>query len=178
MKTVPHEVGDLVTRDSPCSGYASDFMIDGCNYRVTSIKSDGAGGQHIQVRGSDGWFSGGLFRKATLDDAYNPAPAGDEALGKKRALPKRDTSWRSQVGSTLPLVDEPNPLTQQEGGDHYKKLPVGYQPYEIAHALGLNGMEMNALKYVIRHRDKNKAADLRKAIHTLQILLRLEYGEN
>jgi hypothetical protein len=32
------------------------------------------------------------------------------------------------------------------------------------------------VKYVTRHKEKNGAADIRKAIHYLELLLELEYG--
>lgn len=66
-------------------------------------------------------------------------------------------------------------LNTQEGGDHYKKYPV--QPIEYAMANGLNYCQANAIKYVTRYKDKNGAEDLRKAIHNIEILLEIEYGE-
>ena len=41
----------------------------------------------------------------------------------------------------------------------------------------LNYCESNVIKYVCRHRNKNGAEDIRKAIHNLELLLDLEYGE-
>lgn len=67
------------------------------------------------------------------------------------------------------------PLNQQIGGDHYKKLKI--QPVEYVHANKLGYFEGNAIKYITRHRDKNGAQDIHKAIHWLQLLLKLEYGE-
>lgn len=65
-------------------------------------------------------------------------------------------------------------LDTQVGGEHYKKLKI--QPAEFIHANGLGFLEGNAIKYVCRHRSKNGAQDLQKAIHYLQILMELEYG--
>ena len=41
----------------------------------------------------------------------------------------------------------------------------------------LGWCEGNAIKYVCRHRTKNGAEDVRKAIHYLQLLLEWEYSD-
>lgn len=68
-------------------------------------------------------------------------------------------------------------LNTQVGGDHYKDIPAGYQPFEISHKLGLNAMEHTALKYILRHRSKGGRIDLYKAKHCIDILIQLEYPE-
>lgn len=64
-------------------------------------------------------------------------------------------------------------LDKQEGGDHYK---TAIQPIEFIHANKLGFVEGNVVKYVTRHRNKNGAEDIRKAIHYLELLLDLEYA--
>lgn len=64
-------------------------------------------------------------------------------------------------------------LSTQEGGDHYKQLAI--QPVEYITRNGLTFIEGSVVKYVTRHRSKNGAQDIKKAIHFLQILLELEY---
>jgi hypothetical protein len=66
-------------------------------------------------------------------------------------------------------------LTHQEGGDHYKTMKI--QPVEYIHANGLPYIEGAVVKYVSRHRQKNGAEDIKKAIHFLNLLLELEYKE-
>lgn len=66
-------------------------------------------------------------------------------------------------------------LAIQEGGDHYKKLEI--QPVEYIHANNLDFFQGNVVKYVTRHKDKKGAEDIRKAIHYLQMILELQYGE-
>jgi len=73
------------------------------------------------------------------------------------------------------VSDKTDPLDSQVGGSHYKAYKV--QPIEYAMANNLNYCQANAIKYVTRYRDKNGAEDLRKAIHNIEILLKLEYGE-
>jgi hypothetical protein len=68
----------------------------------------------------------------------------------------------------------PNALSVQEGGDHYKTLAI--QPVEYIHANKISYIEGSIIKYVTRHRSKNGAQDIRKAIHFCQLLLELEYS--
>ena len=63
-------------------------------------------------------------------------------------------------------------LQQQVGGDHYRAR--GIQPIEYIHANNLGFCEGNVVKYVTRWRDKGGKADLRKAIHYLELLIELE----
>jgi hypothetical protein len=69
----------------------------------------------------------------------------------------------------------PSALDVQEGGSHYKKL--GIQPVQYIHENGLDYFQGNVVKYVTRHKDKNGAEDIKKAIHYLNLILELHYGE-
>lgn len=82
------------------------------------------------------------------------------------------------MGSGADWMDKDEPrdaLSVQEGGDHYKKLKI--QPVEYIHANNIGYFEGNVIKYVTRHRDKNESDDIKKAIHYLQLILQLQYGE-
>lgn len=70
---------------------------------------------------------------------------------------------------------EGSPLTRQEGGGHYKDCAI--QPVEFITANKLNFLEGCVVKRICRHRRKNGAEDIRKAIHELELLLALEYPE-
>jgi hypothetical protein len=63
-------------------------------------------------------------------------------------------------------------LQRQEGGSHY--VTKGIQPVEYIHANNLGFCEGNVVKYVTRWKDKNGVADLRKAIHYIELLIELE----
>ena len=80
------------------------------------------------------------------------------------------------IPGTKPEPVASNPLSQQEGGDHYKGLAI--QPVEFINANKLSFLEGCVVKRVCRHRAKNKAEDIRKAIHELRLILKLEYGED
>ena len=66
-------------------------------------------------------------------------------------------------------------LEVQSGGTHYRDMAI--QPIEFIHANNLDFMQGNIIKYAARHKTKNGAADLRKAIHYCQLALELQYGE-
>lgn len=66
-------------------------------------------------------------------------------------------------------------LDIQIGGEHYRKMKI--QPIEFIHANNLDFLQGNVVKYITRHRDKNGAADVRKALHYCQLILELEYKE-
>ena len=63
---------------------------------------------------------------------------------------------------------------KQISGSHYKNK--GIQPIAYIHANQLGFCEGNVVKYVTRHKEKNGKADLEKAIHYLELLIELEYG--
>ena len=61
---------------------------------------------------------------------------------------------------------------KQIGGVHYKKLKI--QPAEYVHANNIPYLEGSVIYYVTRWRDKGGLEDLKKSIHTLQLLIELE----
>lgn len=63
---------------------------------------------------------------------------------------------------------------KQVGGTHYKQ---GIQPFEYIRANSLDFFEGNCVKYVTRHRKKNGAEDIKKAIHYLEEILLADYNE-
>lgn len=62
-------------------------------------------------------------------------------------------------------------LNKQVDGSHYRDK--GIQPIIYIHANNLGFCEGNVVKYVTRWRDKNGVADLKKAIHYLELLIEL-----
>jgi hypothetical protein len=81
-----------------------------------------------------------------------------------------------RLGINLALdVDPVNALGIQEGGDHYSSMKI--QPVEFIHGNNISFLDGCVIKRVCRHRAKNGAEDIRKAIHELNLILELEYGE-
>jgi hypothetical protein len=108
----------------------------------------------------------------------------DEVLGPRidRKHPDLEAPYGGAV-SDAPDVDPREvyraalntAFDRQEGGSHYKDFVI--QPAEFIHKNGIGFLAGNVIKYVCRHREKNGAEDLRKAIHYLELLLESEYGE-
>ena len=69
-----------------------------------------------------------------------------------------------------------SPLTVQQSGDHYKKK--GIQPVEYGLANNLSFPQVNVVKYITRHEDKNGLDDLAKSIHYHFFEALRVYGEN
>jgi len=65
-------------------------------------------------------------------------------------------------------------LETQVGGNHYRDFAI--QPSAYCQLNKLNWCEANVVKYVSRHRFKNGAEDIDKAIHYLNLLKQIEYG--
>lgn len=63
-------------------------------------------------------------------------------------------------------------LKTQVNGNHYTKLKI--QPMEYSMANGLDACQHTIIKYVTRFRDKNGLEDLKKARHTLDMLIEFE----
>lgn len=66
-------------------------------------------------------------------------------------------------------------LAGQVGGRHYKEFVI--QPIEFVHKNNIPYVEGSAIKYICRHRLKGGADDIKKAIHFLEMLLEMEYGD-
>ena len=64
---------------------------------------------------------------------------------------------------------------KQHGGSHYKKYKI--QPSKFVVENKLLYPEGCAIKYIIRHRDKNGKEDILKAIHFLEMILERDYPE-
>jgi hypothetical protein len=60
-------------------------------------------------------------------------------------------------------------LDRQVGGEHYNIKAI--QPVQYILENGLGFCEGNVIKYVTRWQDKGGIADLRKAIHYLELLI-------
>lgn len=63
----------------------------------------------------------------------------------------------------------------QIGGEHYKDLEI--QPAEYIYKNNIDYLSGNVIKYATRHKNKNGAQDIRKAIHYCQLILEMHYDE-
>lgn len=63
-------------------------------------------------------------------------------------------------------------LETQIGGSHYSSMEI--QPMEYSMLNGLDPCQHTAIKYISRFRQKDGIKDLRKAIHTIELLIEFE----
>jgi hypothetical protein len=69
-------------------------------------------------------------------------------------------------------IHSPSTKDKQVGGDHYKGRKL--QPWDLWEAFDLDPWEANALKYLLRWKDKNGVEDLKKAVHYIEYLIERE----
>lgn len=84
-------------------------------------------------------------------------------------------SWEYADNEVIAKPKELKAIDAQEGGNHYKSMKI--QPVEYIMANELGYLEGNVVKYISRHKSKNGAEDIRKAIHYCQLILELQYEE-
>jgi len=102
-----------------------------------------------------------------VKDADEWMPEKDQIQNYRRKVAKWNESLNKDEPSTA--------LDTQIGGDHYKDMPI--QPIEFCMANNLNPCQTYAVKYICRYPNKNGKEDILKAIHTLQLLLDMEYPD-
>lgn len=72
--------------------------------------------------------------------------------------------------------DSPSAFAKQEGGAHYKEMPI--QPIQYIMENGIPFAEGCAIKYLSRWRSKGGVEDLRKARHFIDMLIEHEEKAN
>lgn len=117
----------------------------------------------------------GLYYDTVIEDAsyINDDTMTFKHNGKDWVIARDDVVF---VSDTTPIKpDTTSALDKQVSGSHYKDFKI--QPVEYIYANNIPFLEANVIKYTSRHRAKNKAADIKKAIHCLELILQMEYGE-
>lgn len=73
------------------------------------------------------------------------------------------------------MAEKPSSLQNtQHGGKHYKGMAI--EPVQFIEANNIGFSEGSAIKYIARHKLKNGAEDVKKAIHYMQMVLEAQYG--
>lgn len=70
-------------------------------------------------------------------------------------------------------MHEDSAFADQVGGEHYKNFAI--QPAEFLRANKVPHLEGEIIYRVLRHAQKNGREDLQKAIHSLQLLIEMDY---
>ena len=75
----------------------------------------------------------------------------------------------------LERVERNIALESQVGGNHYSSMKI--QPIEYTMKNEMNPLQHTVIKYVSRYKNKNGIEDLKKAIHSLELLIQFEEGK-
>jgi len=67
----------------------------------------------------------------------------------------------------------PNKTNDPINPNYYTDMPIPPSHYNYANGIGY--LEGNVIKYISRHKSKNGAEDIRKAIKYCELILELEY---
>ena len=70
--------------------------------------------------------------------------------------------------------EAPSALDTQINGNHYKNFEI--QPAVFIDRNNLPFLEGCVIKRMCRHESKDRIADLRKAIHEIQLIIEIRYG--
>ena len=76
----------------------------------------------------------------------------------------------------LERVEKSIALDTQVGGNHYNNMKI--QPIEYTMANKMNPLQHTAIKYISRYENKNGIEDLKKAIHSLELLVQFEEAKD
>ena len=136
--------------------------------------------KYIEVLGHGDYFGGEGVRVRPYDCQLETVSCGDNGVvgyGSfgKSPLILLNTNDESVEIYTANTTNQPSALDKQVSGNHYKDC--GIQPIEYIHANGLDYFQGNVIKYTTRHKSKNGKADIEKAIHYLELILELQYGD-
>jgi hypothetical protein len=64
--------------------------------------------------------------------------------------------------------------TKQEDGQHYKKTHPAFQHWNLVLIHNWDYFQAQAIKYIMRYKDKGGVKDLRKAIHFVEKMIEIE----
>ena len=82
---------------------------------------------------------------------------------------------KTEANNTEVMNDKAKTLAIQIGGDHYQDYAI--QPFEFIHQNNLGFAEGCVIKYLLRHKHKGGAEDLKKAKHYIDLILASDYGQ-
>ena len=122
----------------------------------------------------------GLVPKTTSDrntpfgmDAYDEMVRRGYEMLAEEAMEEAEEWSDSSVSAVDALPFEA--MRKQVSGSHYADQAI--EPIDYITANDLGYCEGNVVKYVTRHKLKNGKEDILKAIHYLEFILELQYGE-
>lgn len=82
---------------------------------------------------------------------------------------------RRQLATILSQTETVTKGVTEVGGTHYGDMPI--EPWDFIYANHIPFDEGSAIKYLCRHKKKNGAEDVRKAISFCEHILETQYGK-
>jgi len=114
-----------------------------------------------------------LFTKSLgiTENNMNSTVNEEDILKRAYARQKAIEEGRARKAE-LERVEKTIALDTQVGGNHYQSMKI--QPIEYTMANKMNPLQHTVIKYVSRYQAKNGIEDLKKAIHSLELLIQFE----
>ena len=114
-----------------------------------------------------------LFTKSLgiTENNMNSTVNEEDILKRAYARQKAIEEGRARKAE-LERVEKTIALDTQVGGNHYHSMKI--QPIEYTMANEMNPLQHTVIKYVSRYQAKNGIEDLKKAIHSLELLIQFE----
>lgn len=110
-----------------------------------------------------------------MEEKYmNGSTNDDEVLKKVYARQKAVEEGKARLAE-LESLEKLIALETQVGGNHYSSMKI--QPIEYTMKNEMNPLQHTVIKYVSRYQAKNGIEDLKKAIHSLELLIQFEEGK-
>ena len=100
-----------------------------------------------------------------------PSTNEEDILKKVYARQKAEEEGKTRLAE-FESLEKLIALETQVGGNHYNLMKI--QPIEYTMANEMNPLQHTAIKYISRYKNKNGIEDLKKAIHSLELLVQFE----
>ena len=104
-----------------------------------------------------------------------PSTNEEDILKKVYARQKAEEEGKTRLAE-FESLEKLIALETQVGGNHYSSMKI--QPIEYTMANGMNPLQHTAIKYISRYKNKNGIEDLKKAIHSLELLVQFEEAKD
>ena len=110
-----------------------------------------------------------------MEEKYMNGSTNEEDILKKVYARQKAVEEGKTRLAELESLEKLIALETQVGGNHYSSMKI--QPIEYTMKNEMNPLQHTVIKYVSRYQAKNGIEDLKKAIHSLELLIQFEEGK-
>ena len=107
-----------------------------------------------------------------MEEKYMNGTTNEEDILKRAYARQKAIEEGKARKAELERVEKTIALETQVGGNHYSSMKI--QPIEYTMKNEMNPLQHTVIKYVSRYQAKNGIEDLKKAIHSLELLIQFE----